>query len=78
MAHGDALLRGRHRYFAGFIENGKFHVDFTVVVDGLEHVPVQRVVGTETEVAVVVADDQMQMLAVDAAQAFKRVLAVQR
>ena len=38
VAHGDALLRGRHRYFAGFIENGKFHVDFAVVVDGLEHV----------------------------------------
>ncbi len=38
VAHGDALLRGRHRYFAGFIENGKFHVDFAVVIDGLEHV----------------------------------------
>ena len=38
VAHGDALLRGRHRYFAGFIENRKFHVDFAVVINGLEHV----------------------------------------
>ena len=37
-AHGDALMRGRRRYLAGAVKDGKLHVDFTVVVDGLEHV----------------------------------------
>lgn len=38
VAHAYGLPCGCGRRLAGSVENGKLHVDFTVVVDGLEHV----------------------------------------
>ena len=38
VAHAYGLPCGCGRRLAGSVEDGKFHVDFTVVVDGLEHV----------------------------------------
>ena len=38
VAHAYGLPCGCGRRLAGSVENGKLHVDLTVVVDGLEHV----------------------------------------
>ena len=74
MAHANGLRCGMPRGLARLAEQWHLHVDLAVVVDALEHVRIQYVVGTEPEVAVVVADDHVQMPAVDAAQTVERVL----